>query len=84
METYALNLIQAAIALGHKPIVFCMKSDPQLKLREQCEVVEHKIPSFIPNKLGVYLFHRWLISESAKHNLDLSIGCCTQGERRFS
>lgn len=79
METYALNLIQAAIALGHKPIVFCMKSDPELKLREQCEVVEYKIPSFIPNKLGVYLFHRWLISESAKHNLDLSIGCCTGG-----
>lgn len=79
METYALNLIQAALELGHKPVVFCMKSDPNLGIRNACEVHEYRKPPLIPNKIAVYLFHRWLIKEVPKHKLDVSIGCCTGG-----
>lgn len=79
METYALNLIQAALELGHKPVVFCMKSDHKLGIRNACEVHEYRKYPLIPNKIAVYLFHRWLIKEAPKHKLDISIGCCTGG-----
>lgn len=78
METYALNLIQACLNLGHIPVVFCKKADHSLPFAKQCEI--HEYPNHIlPNKIYFWLFHRWLTEIRKKVIVDFSIGCCLGG-----
>lgn len=78
METYALNIVQACLELGHKPVVFCKKADRSLSFASQCEVHEYSL-KLLPNKLYFYLFHRWLTQITNAVPVDFSIGCCLGG-----
>lgn len=78
METYALNMVKACLQLGHTPVVFCKKADRSLPFADQCEIHEYSL-QFLPNKLYLWLFHRWLSRITKQVPVEFSIGCCLGG-----
>lgn len=78
METYALNMVKACLQLGHEPVVFCKKADRSLPFATQCEIHEYSL-KFLPNKLYLWLFHRWLTKITKTVPVEFSIGCCLGG-----
>lgn len=78
METYALNMVKACLQLGHTPVVFCKKADRSLPFAAQCEIHEYSL-KLLPNKLYLWLFHRWLSKITQTVPVEFSIGCCLGG-----
>ena len=76
MEQYALNVIEALIHLGHTPVVFTMSADVSLPFYTQAEV--HLCPKskWLPNKLNVVRFNRWLRKIRQTVSVDFMIACC--------
>lgn len=76
MEQYALNVIEALIHLGHTPVVFTMSADTTLPFYDRAEV--HILPRYkwLPNKLNVVRFNRWLKNIRHEVPTDFMIACC--------
>ena len=77
MEQYALNVIDALIKMRHTPVVFTMKADPSLPAYPHCEVHVCSLPKWMPNKLNVVHFNRWLKKVRNTIPVEFLLGCCT-------
>ena len=77
MEQYALNVISALIDMGHTPVVFTMASDSTLPMAASSEVhVCPEVRSWLPNKVNVCRFNRWLRKVRPTVPVEFLIACC--------
>lgn len=76
MEQYALNVIDALIRLGHTPVVFTMSVDKTLPSYPHSEV--HVCPpnKWLPNKLNVLHYNKWLREIRKQVPVEFMIACC--------
>ena len=78
MEQYALNVVEALINLGHTPVIFTMTADPTIPVYDKSEVhVCPGIKRWLPNKLNVVHFNKWLLEIHQIVLVDFIIACCT-------
>lgn len=73
-DTYAVDQIEAAAAIGHVPVVFCMAEDVAALQSQNVETHVYAPPRLLPAALRLRLFHNWLVKEAPRHALDLTIG----------
>lgn len=77
MEQYALNVIEALIHLGHTPVVFTMSADPTLPTYAKAEVhVCPHVVKWLPNKINVLRFNKWLREVRPTVPCEFMIGSC--------
>ena len=73
-DAYVADQIEAALALGHVPVVFTMAEDAADLSLKGVETHVYTPPSFLPAALRLRLFHGWLVKEAPRHALDLTSG----------
>lgn len=73
-DAYVADLIEAAAALGHVPVVFAMAEDAAELPSGNAETHVYAPPRLLPTALRLRLFHGWLAKEAPLHALDLTIG----------
>lgn len=73
-DAYVADLVEAAAALGHVPIVFAMAEDAAELPSKNVETHVYAPPRLLPAALRLRLFHGWLVKEAPRHALDLTIG----------
>ena len=78
MEQYTISVIEALIEMGHVPVVFAMRADESIPLYARVEVhVFPNAPRWLPNKVNVLRFNRWLRDVRTKVTVDWMMACCT-------
>lgn len=73
-DTYVADLVEAAAALGHVPVVFAMAEDVAALPSKTVETHVYAPPRLLPAAFRLRLFHNWLVKEAPRHALDLTIG----------
>lgn len=77
MEQYALKIIEALLNMGHKPVVFTMRADMSLPFANQVEIhVCPRLYRWLPNKLNVVRFNRWIGEIRKIVPVEFMISCC--------
>ena len=76
MEQYALDVIEALISLGHTPVVFTMAADATLPFFNRIEIHVCLRIRWLPNKLNVVRFNRWLREIRKTVPVEFLFACC--------
>lgn len=77
MEQYALKIIEALINMGHEPVVFTMRANMASPFSNQVEIhVCPRLYRWLPNKLNVVRFNRWIKEKRKTVPVDFMISCC--------